>query len=731
MSNYVYLFELDSVKRTPEEIVAGQKALYREIAVNGNTVVLTYNQLVDSCGFFEMLKNADYEDTNYYAHLVSLFECGAICISQYGDIRTVAQYLLNSIDSGRAFRYSAIPVKANQPRLIALMRRSLIYSDLSEIKTYSNQAQKAEGRLIDPQSDLADLFVEIENGNEKLPALETHKIQKILNDLYWIMSMVLRISAMDHAYISPKSPAEYANHRLPNYLDAVTKFQANTIQKDACEDWSKHWTDAVEIVKRLLRSGTDSRSDLLNLLQKENREDSTHRCAEFIINLCYNYACEMSIRDTAKRYNENEFPEDSSKSFYKDFVARMDKEWDMLSTICENAARLKEDAQTELPVLQVYSIRRKFARASRLCRYAGLEKNSFQQQKGPQWWLLTTATLKRVVVLCLCFGIAYGVDAGLQWVQSMIETSPNTSEAFWLFLRTVLSLVVAETITTLLEKLFKGFISLSEALAGIGIAALDLICVLAETVSVPQKPTKTPSATSGGDHLVYPVKTRALRKYIQFKRENNTSPLMSDSDVYPLADTEDENVLRVLLRQEEVQHRKYGLVYESAYHKILVDPIVGGKNGYFPYERVIPAKGNGVVMVTMCNGKFILLQQYRHAIRREQYGFPRGFAETDLTANANARKELSEELGTVSTVQIPLGKIAPDSGLTGSCVDVFLTEIDHYSAAKGHEGIQRHVELTEAELEKMIADGSIDDGFTLGAYTLYKIYRKKQAFSQK
>ena len=136
-------------------------------------------------------------------------------------------------------------------------------------------------------------------------------------------------------------------------------------------------------------------------------------------------------------------------------------------------------------------------------------------------------------------------------------------------------------------------------------------------------------------------------------------------------------------------------------------------------------------MVTMCNGKFILLQQYRHAIRREQYGFPRGFAETDLTANANAQKELSEELGTVSTVQIPLGKIAPDSGLTGSCVDVFLTEIDHYSAAKGHEGIQRHVELTEAELEKMIADGSIDDGFTLGAYTLYKIYRKKQAFSQK
>ena len=729
MSNCVYLFELDSVKRTPGEIVAGQNALYREIAVNGNTVVLTYNKLVDSCGFFEMLKDADYKETDYYAHLVSLFECGAICISQYGDIRTVAQYLLNSIDSGSAFRYSAIPVNANQPRLIALMRRSLIYSDLSEIKAYSNQAKKIEGKMIDPQSDLADLFIEIENGNENHPALETRRIQKVLNDLYWILSMVLRISAMNHAYISPKIPAEYANHKLSHYLAAITEFQADAIQKDARGNWNEHWTNAVEIVKGLLSSKTDSRSDLLNILQKESRGDDAYRCAEFIVNLCYNYACEMSIRDTTKRYDEKEFPKDSSKTFYKDFVARMDKEWDMLSTIRDNAAHL---SQSELPILQVHRIRRKFARASRLCRYTGWEKDLCQQQKDTlRWWQLTTATLKRIVVLCFCFGIAYGVDAVLQWIQAMIETSLNANETIWIFLRTVLSLVVTETITALLAKLSKWFMSLSEALAGIGIAAMDIICVLAETISAPRKTANLYTCTSQEALHVRPVKSRALRKYIRFKKENSASPLTSDSDVYPLADVEDENVLRALLRQEEVQHCKYGLVYESAYHKILVDPIVGGENGYFPYERVIPAKGNGVVMVTMCNGKFILLRQYRHAIRREQYGFPRGFAETNLSADANAQKELAEELDAKPIVQIPLGKIAPDSGLTGGCAEVFLMEIDHYSPAKGREGIQSHAELTEAELERMIADGAVDDGFTLGAYTLYKIYKKKQVSSQR
>ena len=56
----VYLFELDSVRKTDNEIIKAQKALYAEIVINGNTVVLTYNQLVDSRGFFSLLDEKDY-----------------------------------------------------------------------------------------------------------------------------------------------------------------------------------------------------------------------------------------------------------------------------------------------------------------------------------------------------------------------------------------------------------------------------------------------------------------------------------------------------------------------------------------------------------------------------------------------------------------------------------------------------------------------------------------------
>ena len=116
MSKYVYLFELDSVRKTDEEIIAGQAALYDEIVTNGNIVVLTYNQMVDSRGFFSLLKNGEYKEA-----LLKLFDSGVIKISQYGDIRTVSQYLMDSIEDDKQFIYSALPLKYSQKRLTAII----------------------------------------------------------------------------------------------------------------------------------------------------------------------------------------------------------------------------------------------------------------------------------------------------------------------------------------------------------------------------------------------------------------------------------------------------------------------------------------------------------------------------------------------------------------------------------------------------------------------------------
>ena len=163
MGKQVYLFELDSVRKTDAEIAVGQRALYDEIVVNGNTVVLTYNQLVDSRAFFSLLDEKDYYDS-----IIKLCEEGKIRISQYGDIRTISQYLLNSTEDEKQFIYSALPLQHCQKRLTALMRRSLMYSDLSEIYNYYH------GQELSDEERRKNLFIEVHDGKPK-PATSQQK----------------------------------------------------------------------------------------------------------------------------------------------------------------------------------------------------------------------------------------------------------------------------------------------------------------------------------------------------------------------------------------------------------------------------------------------------------------------------------------------------------------------------------------------------------------------------
>lgn len=131
---YVYLFELDSVRKTDKEIIAGQKALYTEIVENGNIVVLIFNQLIDSRAFFSLFSIPGYRES-----IMTLFEKGAIRITQFNKTKTVAQYWLNAMEEGKQFIYSAIPLKYTQYELVDILRRSLMYSDLSELYSYTKE----------------------------------------------------------------------------------------------------------------------------------------------------------------------------------------------------------------------------------------------------------------------------------------------------------------------------------------------------------------------------------------------------------------------------------------------------------------------------------------------------------------------------------------------------------------------------------------------------------------
>lgn len=215
-------------------------------------MVLTYNQLVDSRGFFSLLA-----DQKYYHNILELFKRGAICISQFGDIRTVSQYLINSTESDKQFIYSALPLKGSQKRLLALVRRSLMYSDLSEIYAYTSQADNQKN-----DAELRTLFAEVEANSRKVRNTNLHvkQMREIMDNLYWLLSIVLRLSVLHEIYISPRDKEEYKNLKLYNILKIVTdmgepghrEFQLERdIIKELEVDYIALWNEAISLIKAL------------------------------------------------------------------------------------------------------------------------------------------------------------------------------------------------------------------------------------------------------------------------------------------------------------------------------------------------------------------------------------------------------------------------------------------------------------------------------------------------
>ena len=89
--------------------------------------------------------------------------------------------------------------------------------------------------------------------------------------------------------------------------------------------------------------------------------------------------------------------------------------------------------------------------------------------------------------------------------------------------------------------------------------------------------------------------------------------------------------------------QRLGVIYSSKWNTLLVDLVKNINGDVFTYERIIQtATGDAVVVIPKYQGNYLLLKQFRHAIRTEQYAFPRGFGENGLSGEENAKKELME-----------------------------------------------------------------------------------------
>ena len=162
-----------------------------------------------------------------------------------------------------------------------------------------------------------------------------------------------------------------------------------------------------------------------------------------------------------------------------------------------------------------------------------------------------------------------------------------------------------------------------------------------------------------------------------------------------------------------------GVVYEDEYLTLIKDAVRFADGTVGPYIRAYHKNPGGVSVMVLCESKILLLRHFRHSLRRWMWETPRGFCEEGQTADQNALRELTEEIGVMPTKLQHLGTLVPDAGIIGESVQLYLARIAPDSAivTEKHEGIEGAALFTKEQMEQAILSGEITDGITIASLT--------------
>jgi len=306
MGKLVYLHELDSVRKSKKEIAAGQAALFEEIALNGNSVVITFHQLTDSHAFLAPLYR---ENDDRYKVIMELFRCGVLKISPfvYPDgqkCHTASQYMQRAMDKvreGKSFINSALPIKVRLKDAKAPVDANAKLDDLSE-KLYA-----------------AIRFGDIKSLKEGSSDNSIDEKDRLF--LVRFVELVHLLSTDDLARNPVKESSTkkficYMNLVLCTKSRWVTDVQEiETLQSETCEI-------LVKIKAALLSDKLNLRSEWHDQLKVLERANKAVWLAVTIVDLCYNYAVEESISSASKHYDD-----EKPATFWKDFCFRLKNSW--------------------------------------------------------------------------------------------------------------------------------------------------------------------------------------------------------------------------------------------------------------------------------------------------------------------------------------------------------------------------------------------------------------------
>ncbi len=165
--------------------------------------------------------------------------------------------------------------------------------------------------------------------------------------------------------------------------------------------------------------------------------------------------------------------------------------------------------------------------------------------------------------------------------------------------------------------------------------------------------------------------------------------------------------------QEELIYR--GRIFEVRREKVIVD----GKE----LLRDVVYHPGAVAMLVEHEGKFLLVEQYRHPARAKLLEIPAGTLEEGETPEQTARRELMEEAGIEPLKLRKLITFYVAPGYTSELIHLFYVDEFRKGKLEGDEDEHiRVVWMDKEEAYRRIEEGSITDAKTIIALLYYRCY---------